>query len=277
MIVWGFEASSDARPRGGHSGRQGLLAEGDLAGGVHPFAPRRRPRRGAALARPRHAHDRRRARAFEERDRVRERAVALSTREREVLALVARGARNRQIAQALSISEFTVKRHMQNILHKLDLPVSQGGRALLPLGLRVGRESSRWSGRRDRRGPHDRRAGNPARGGRVRAIRCSPKPSREHSRESPRSARSPAGQGDTADFLRLLQPAAVVVDSAEEAEAAAEFAREARATLVQFLLREDRLRLLHAGRWQNLSDGSASPERIRSAVAAGIYLRGVRT
>ena len=27
----------------------------------------------------------------------------------------------------------------------------------------------------------------------------------------------PAGQGDTADFLRLLQPAAVVVDSAEEA------------------------------------------------------------
>ena len=27
-----------------------------------------------------------------------------------------------EIAQALSISEFTVKRHMQNILHKLDLP-----------------------------------------------------------------------------------------------------------------------------------------------------------
>jgi hypothetical protein len=72
-----------------------------------------------------------------------------------------------------------------------------------------------------------------------------------------------------------LQPAAVVVDSAEEAEAAAEFAREARATLVHVSLREDRLRLLHAGRWQNLSDGSASPERIRSAVAAGIYLRGV--
>ena len=63
---------------------------------------------------------------------------------------------------------------------------------------------------------------------------------------------------------------------AEEAEAAAEFAREARATLVHVSLREDRLRLLHAGRWQNLSDGSASPERIRSAVAAGIYLRGVR-
>jgi hypothetical protein len=69
----------------------------------------------------------------------------------------------------------------------------------------------------------------------------------------------------------------VVVDNAEEAEAAAEFAREARATVVHVSLREDRLRLLHAGRWQNLSDGSASPERIRSAVVAGIYLRGVRT
>ena len=84
----------------------------------------------------------------------------------------------------------------------------------------------------------------------------------------------PAGQGDTADFLRLLQPAAVVVDSTKEAEAAVAFAQDSRMTLVQILLREDRLRLLHAGRWQDLSDGSASPERIRSAIAAGIYLRG---
>jgi len=84
----------------------------------------------------------------------------------------------------------------------------------------------------------------------------------------------PAGQGDTSDFLSLLQPAAVVVDSAEDADAAAVFALESRATLVQVLLREDRIRLLHAGRWQNLSEGSASPERIRSAIAAGIYLRG---
>jgi DNA-binding NarL/FixJ family response regulator len=58
----------------------------------------------------------------EERDRARDRAIVLSRREREVLALVARGARNRQIAEALEISEFTVKRHMQNILSKLQLP-----------------------------------------------------------------------------------------------------------------------------------------------------------
>jgi len=58
---------------------------------------------------------------FEARDRARERVVALSAREREVLALVATGARNRQIAEELSISEFTVKRHVQNILQKLNL------------------------------------------------------------------------------------------------------------------------------------------------------------
>lgn len=65
----------------------------------------------------------------EERNRARERAIVLSRREREVLALVARGARNRQIAEALEISEFTVKRHMQNILTKLHLP-SRGAAGL---------------------------------------------------------------------------------------------------------------------------------------------------
>ncbi|MEO8289687.1 MAG: hypothetical protein ABI649_01665 [Gaiellaceae bacterium] len=86
----------------------------------------------------------------------------------------------------------------------------------------------------------------------------------------------PAGRGETADFLQLLQPDAVVVDSAEEAEAATDFARESRTMLVHVSLRDHRLRLMHNGRWQELPDGSASPERIRSAVAAGIYLRGVR-
>lgn len=51
-----------------------------------------------------------------------EHATVLSAREREVLDLVARGARNKQIAAALAISEFTVKRHVQNILHKLEVP-----------------------------------------------------------------------------------------------------------------------------------------------------------
>ena len=51
-----------------------------------------------------------------------ERAAALSEREREVLRHVATGERNRQIADELAISEFTVKRHVQNILQKLGLP-----------------------------------------------------------------------------------------------------------------------------------------------------------
>jgi two-component system nitrate/nitrite response regulator NarL len=60
--------------------------------------------------------------ALEAQTSARERATALSTREREVLGFVARGARNKEIAAALFISEFTVKRHMQNILQKLELP-----------------------------------------------------------------------------------------------------------------------------------------------------------
>jgi two-component system nitrate/nitrite response regulator NarL len=51
-----------------------------------------------------------------------EKAATLSTREREVLSLIARGERNGDIASALSISLFTVKRHVQNILQKLDVP-----------------------------------------------------------------------------------------------------------------------------------------------------------
>jgi len=43
----------------------------------------------------------------------------LTQREREVLALVAAGKSNRQIAAALAISEHTVARHMSNIFDKL--------------------------------------------------------------------------------------------------------------------------------------------------------------
>jgi DNA-binding NarL/FixJ family response regulator len=43
----------------------------------------------------------------------------LTEREREVLALVAGGASNRQIASRLDISEHTVARHVSNIFDKL--------------------------------------------------------------------------------------------------------------------------------------------------------------
>jgi DNA-binding NarL/FixJ family response regulator len=43
----------------------------------------------------------------------------LSRREREVLALVADGHSNRQIGEALFISDRTVARHLTNIFHKI--------------------------------------------------------------------------------------------------------------------------------------------------------------
>lgn len=67
---------------------------------------------------------------YDEQAHAREKAAILSAREREVLDLVAAGARNKQIAGALSISEFTVKRHMQNILVKLELPTRRAAAAL---------------------------------------------------------------------------------------------------------------------------------------------------
>jgi DNA-binding NarL/FixJ family response regulator len=54
----------------------------------------------------------------------------LSSREREVLALVSRGARNREIGEELHISEFTVKRHVQNILNKLEVPSRRSAAAV---------------------------------------------------------------------------------------------------------------------------------------------------
>jgi DNA-binding NarL/FixJ family response regulator len=50
----------------------------------------------------------------------RQRLYRLSVRERQVLRLITIGYQNRDIADALSVSEFTVKRHVQNILGKLD-------------------------------------------------------------------------------------------------------------------------------------------------------------
>jgi DNA-binding NarL/FixJ family response regulator len=46
---------------------------------------------------------------------------ALTTREREILALVAQGQSNRDVADTLGISERTARTHVSNVLTKLHL------------------------------------------------------------------------------------------------------------------------------------------------------------
>jgi len=46
----------------------------------------------------------------------------LTTRELELLALVAGGLRNREIAHTLAVSEQTVKNHLSSVLHKFGVP-----------------------------------------------------------------------------------------------------------------------------------------------------------
>jgi pimeloyl-ACP methyl ester carboxylesterase/DNA-binding CsgD family transcriptional regulator len=55
----------------------------------------------------------------------------LSSREREVLGLVADGLSNAAIAETLRLSDHTVKRHVANILLKLDLPTRAAAAALI--------------------------------------------------------------------------------------------------------------------------------------------------
>ena len=57
---------------------------------------------------------------FEQSERARQITARLSRREGSVLDLVERSYSNKQIAAALVISEHTVKRHIQNILAKLE-------------------------------------------------------------------------------------------------------------------------------------------------------------
>ena len=121
MIVWSFEPTREAVLEAVRSGAHGFLhkeitPEGlvrALRGVVQGEAPLSRDL-ATLMIDALHGLD--------EREHARERLSALSSREREVLEFVAQGARNREIASALTISEFTAKRHVQNILQKLELP-----------------------------------------------------------------------------------------------------------------------------------------------------------
>ncbi len=51
--------------------------------------------------------------------------ASLTPREREVLSLIARGASDREIAQELTVSLYTVKAHVRNLLQKLQVSSRQ--------------------------------------------------------------------------------------------------------------------------------------------------------
>lgn len=56
--------------------------------------------------------------------------AALTDREREVLALLAQGSTNRQIAEALTITPNTVKKHVDHVLQKLGVSTRSGAAAI---------------------------------------------------------------------------------------------------------------------------------------------------
>jgi ATP/maltotriose-dependent transcriptional regulator MalT len=64
------------------------------------------------------------------RSRGGEPTFGLSARELEVLALVAQGDSNQQIAETLVLSEHTIRRHVANILKKMDVPSRTAAAAL---------------------------------------------------------------------------------------------------------------------------------------------------
>jgi ATP/maltotriose-dependent transcriptional regulator MalT len=89
---------------------------------LHDVGARLAARRAGALLRELGASPTRRGRA--------EPTFGLSARELEVLAFVAEGHSNQRIAEILVLSEHTVRRHVANILKKMDVPSRTAAAAL---------------------------------------------------------------------------------------------------------------------------------------------------
>ncbi|MGH3000513.1 MAG: response regulator, partial [Gaiellaceae bacterium] len=110
-IVWSFEPSRETVLAAVRAGAHGFLHKEispdglvrALRGAVNGEAPISRDLTSLMIDA---------LHGLDEQAQARERAGVLSPREREVLDLVAQGARNKQIAAKLVISEFTVKRHV---------------------------------------------------------------------------------------------------------------------------------------------------------------------
>jgi hypothetical protein len=80
----------------------------------------------------------------------------------------------------------------------------------------------------------------------------------------------PAGRGDTAGLLGSLRPAAVVVDSDEEAAQAETYARECDCPVVHLSLRQQTMRLFRGQGWEEEPTG-VSPDAIRNLLVGELF------
>jgi hypothetical protein len=84
----------------------------------------------------------------------------------------------------------------------------------------------------------------------------------------------PADLADLDGLLRSLEPDAVVVDTAEQAEAGTPYASATGVPFVHVLIRESELRVRRNGVWESrVGTEAASPEGIRNALVAGMLRR----
>jgi DNA-binding NarL/FixJ family response regulator len=134
VIVWGFAPKPHEVLAAIQAGAHGYLHKDILPFGL-VRALRALPLGEAALARDLAAALIEAMHGQEAHSRLQARLAVLSAREREVLELVALGARNSSIADSLSISEFTVKRHVQNILGKLGVASRTAAGAIYRAGV----------------------------------------------------------------------------------------------------------------------------------------------
>jgi hypothetical protein len=80
--------------------------------------------------------------------------------------------------------------------------------------------------------------------------------------------------GDLDGLLRWLRPDALIVDSDDAADQATGYARETSLPVLHVSVREHALRLLRAGAWEDVGNGSGpDPEMIRHVVAGVVFAR----
>ncbi|MEO8291478.1 MAG: hypothetical protein ABI649_10855 [Gaiellaceae bacterium] len=85
----------------------------------------------------------------------------------------------------------------------------------------------------------------------------------------------PGCRGLTAALLGSMQPDAVIVESDEDAAAAAAYTRGSKTPVVHISLADQRLRIWRQGSWTDQEAHETSPEAVRNAVLSSLYAREV--